>query len=98
MRPNRQRDRSGNHFDPATATATGNCGGSPTATCAHAAPPTTCTGNAGSERPWNASGGGGTLPTCVQPTTFVQTSPTTITCPSAVTAQCSSAVPVHDFS
>jgi hypothetical protein len=77
-----------------TATATDNCGGSPTITFTDAATPANCTGQAGIDRTWKATDECGNSSTCVQHITFVDTTPPSATCPSTVVVQCASQVPL----
>jgi fimbrial isopeptide formation D2 family protein/uncharacterized repeat protein (TIGR01451 family) len=77
--------------DPAStgrATATDNCGGSPTITYSDAATAANCTGKAGIDRTWMATDGCGNSSSCVQHITFGDTLPPVVTCPPDILLQC----------
>jgi hypothetical protein len=79
-----------------TATATDNCGGTPTITFTDAATAANCTGKAGIDRTWKAVDSCNKMSTCVQHITFADSTPPVITVPAGGDLGCNPAVPTDD--
>src|SRR5438046_4248702 len=70
-----------------TATATDNCGGSPTITSSDSAT-VNCTGQAGVDRVWTATDSSHNAASCTQHISYVDTTAPLISCPADKQLQC----------